>query len=336
MKQWLINHWYRSFSWLAFLLSPLSGLYRFVSFLRHVTYRVGLKKTTAVTVPVIIVGNITVGGTGKTPLVIALIQQLQQWGYRVGCVSRGYSGKKNQTPQLVTVESDPNEVGDEPVIIVQHTQCPLVVARDRVAAAKQLLRQVVCDVIVSDDGLQHDALERSIEIVVVDQARGIGNGFCLPAGPLREPVKRLEQVDYVILSKRFSTNKNIPLKTTYYSMQFKSKAFIALKKTQKPLVVGKVHAFAGIGYPESFFQQLNILGFQVIEHRFPDHYQYVEKDFENTDDYPVVMTEKDAVKCRQFAKVHWYYLPIEVKLPESFFNTLKKQLLTHLTQCTKI
>lgn len=310
-----MNFWYRKNLFSYFLL-PLSFLYRAITAARKFLYKTKLKKITNFNVPVIIVGNITVGGTGKTPLVIWLANFLKQQGYKPGIVSRGYGGKSAQYPVIVTANSDPKVVGDEPLLIVRNAQCPMVVDPNRVQAVKQLLAGTDCNIVISDDGLQHYALGRDVEIVVVDGERKFGNQFCLPAGPLREPISRLNSVDFVITngieqklmpaSFRQVNNPSINQSVNY----FKNKT---------------IHAVAGIGNPQRFFNSLRELGLNIIEHPFPDHYFFQSHDV-NFGDEVVVVTEKDAVKCEKFAGDNVWCLAVRAELPEKFKTDLLSKL----------
>jgi len=263
-------------------------------------------------VPVIIIGNITVGGSGKTPLIIALVKLLKHAGYLPGVISRGYGGKASSWPQQVRADSDPQMVGDEPVLISQNCDVPMAVGPDRVAAAEQLLKYHDCDVILSDDGLQHYALKRDIEMVVIDGIRRFGNGLCLPAGPLREPQKRLSSADFIV-TNGLAMRMEYPMQLEVYNV-------INLKTgKQQPLsdFAGKtVHAVAGIGNPDRFFNQLKKKQINVITHPFIDHFAFSANDLEFQDDIPVFMTEKDAVKCQQFVTDNMWVVPVQVKLDE--------------------
>lgn len=308
--EWLVNSWYKPQP-IRWLLSPLSLLYRIVITLRKALYKAGIFKQTKLTVPVIIVGNISVGGTGKTPFVIWLAMQLQQAGFKPGIISRGYGGKAETYPQSVTPDSDPRIVGDEPIIITRQTACPMVVSPNRVEAGQQLLQQHDCDIIISDDGLQHYALGRDIEIIVVDGQRLFGNQYCLPAGPLREPLSRLNDIDFVV--------HNTPRDTAAYGMHLQQGQAINLPDPTltKPLAefnAQTVHAIAGIGNPNRFFDQLSKQGLTLTPHPFADHHPYQANDLQFNDDKPILMTEKDAVKCTHFAHKNMWYIPIEASI----------------------
>ena len=306
----LDEYWYEP-NPLTLLLIPASWLFRLLASIRRYLYGIGLLTSTKLSVPVIIVGNITVGGSGKTPLVISLVKLMQQAGYQPGVISRGYGGKATNWPQQVRADGDPKMVGDEPVLIVQKCNVPMAVGPDRVAAAEQLLKYHECDVIISDDGLQHYALKRDIEIVVIDGVRRFGNGYCLPAGPLREPESRLADVDFVVtngLAMRME-----------YPMQIELQTIVNLKTREKKDIAefeGKsIHAVAGIGNPSRFFDCLKNKKIDVIAHPFADHYQFNKEDV-TFDDNPVFMTEKDAVKCYQYATENMWIVPVHIQLDE--------------------
>ncbi len=315
LPEWI---WYRAkYAWLC--LYPFSGLYRVAVFLKRYFTPV----STPFSVPVIAVGNITVGGTGKSPFVIALIQFLRQQGYTPGVVSRGYGGQRSScAPLWVTASSVPRQTGDEPLMIARAAACPVVVSVDRVQAVRYLLQQAPqCDVVVSDDGLQHTALWRDITICIVDAKRRFGNQQCLPAGPLREPLSRLKHFDFVLENGVDATS----------SLKWVPDVFVDVASGTSMSVdffAGKtVHAVAAIAHPDRFFSTLTTLGVKVIPHVFPDHYFFSEKDFCFKSDLPIVMTEKDAVKCQSFflAKKAWF-LKMNMMLDVSFQDKLIKKL----------
>ena len=292
-----LDHYWYSQNPVAWVLLPLSWLFCAVSILRRFIYVNGLLPSRAMPVPVIIVGNISVGGTGKTPLLIALCEYLIQQGFKPGVVSRGY-GAAASGEYPVAVNDAAAVYGDEPVLIRQRTACPVVIGSDRVAAAKMLLAENECDVILSDDGMQHYRLKRDIEIAVVDNSRKFGNGFCLPAGPLREPVSRLRKVDILACHGRTDDK---------YHFHLEFGKVINLQTGEKRnldvFATGAVHAVAGIGHPGRFFSQLRARGVEVIEHAFPDHHAYTTDDLAFADNLPILMTEKDAVKCKHLQPV---------------------------------
>ncbi len=304
--------WYHKHP-LRFALLPLSFLYRLITFLRRFAYQAGLIKSARLGVPVIIVGNISVGGTGKTPFVIWLIQFLQKQGFKPGVISRGYGGQANQWPQVVEVQSEAIQVGDEPVLIKRSTKVPVVVGPNRIDDAEFLLENNVCDILISDDGLQHYALDRDIEVCVIDGQRLHGNGYCLPAGPLREPISRLREVDVQIC--------NGAVLSDAFSMTLEPSGFFNLIDQSEHSLSdfsGKtVHAIAGIGHPQRFFSLLEAHGIRVIPHAFADHALFTADDLLFTDKLPVIMTEKDAVKCSAITHPRCYFLRVEALLPET-------------------
>lgn len=335
---WL-NAWYGKRTWI-FVLLPLMWLFRLIASLRRFYLRRFAQQT--LPLPVVVVGNISVGGTGKTPLLIALVKHLQQQGWRPGVISRGYGGKAAHYPLVLTSATRVEESGDEPLSIFQQTGCAVCVDADRVRAARELER-IGCNILLSDDGLQHYRLGRALEIVVIDGQRGLGNGFCLPVGPLREPASRLRSVDFVVVNSA-RQSLALPVEKTY-SMRIVPQAWHALKggqvypADQLPVLSGihdegtapRVNAVAGIGNPQRFYQTLIELGLQPVEYDFPDHHAYQKEDFSFAEPLPIVMTAKDAVKCQAFAEADWYYLAIGADLPEHFWRELDARLaaLTH-------
>lgn len=309
---------------ISLLLLPLSWLFCFLVWLRRLAYRRGWLRTTHLPVPVWVVGNITVGGSGKTPLVIWLAQWLQQKGYRPGIISRGYGGMASTWPQVVSADSDPHLVGDEPVLIARRTGCPMVVAPDRVAAARALLAQSDIDIIISDDGMQHYRLGRDIEVEVSDAKRGYGNGRCLPAGPLREPPSRLNG-NVIRVSNGASLHH-----ADVFTMTLNANTAWNLqtgKRTSLSEFHGqRVHAVAGIGNPVRFFDTLRSAGIEPIEHSMPDHHAYKSEDLRFSEKLPLLMTEKDAVKCMGFASGSMWAVAVDADLPESFILALVQRL----------
>lgn len=319
------RHWYHaSLTWATALLLPASWLFGWVTAIRRWCYQSKLFSSHRFQVPVIIVGNLTVGGTGKTPCVIALANYFLSQGFQPGIVSRGYGGSKKTTPQLVTLSSSASEVGDEAVLLARHSQCPVVVGADRVAAVKALLRRNPhCNMVISDDGLQHYQLARDVEIVVVDGDRQFGNGCLLPAGPLREPLSRLQSINFVIVNGGVMDNA--------FSMILQSQRWVSLNDPQTTLPTDKfvgtrVHAVAGIGHPARFFNLLKTFGYQIIEHAFPDHHPYLASDLNFPDELPIVMTSKDAVKCETFANERMWYLDIKAVLEPELLSKLTDQV----------
>lgn len=300
-------------------LRALAMLYGALTALRRALYRSKVLQAIRLPVPVIVVGNITAGGTGKTPLTIAIVQELCARGFQPGVVSRGYGGSARE-PQVVTANADPVEVGDEPALIARATSVPVAIGHDRAAAARLLLAAGGIDVIIADDGLQHYRLHRNVEICVVDGERRFGNERLLPAGPLREPLARLECVDLHVCNGGVAQSDE-------YSMRLIGDVVVALADSARTRQLRefagqRVHAVAAIGNPTRFFAQLCAAGVETIEHPFPDHHVFVASEMEFDDGLPVLMTEKDAVKCRAFAgRQHWY-LPVRAKLELTFFNAL--------------
>ena len=330
MSAWLEKVWYGKGYWWLMLL-PLTVIYRSALTMRKLLYRYQKVPLYRPRVPVIIVGNITVGGTGKTPLTLALVRHFKAMGYKPGVVSRGYGGKASRYPHAVQ-ESDLASVsGDEPLLIKKQTQCPVVVDPDRSRGLRFLIEDLECNLIISDDGLQHYRLKRDIEIVVVDGLRELGNGHCLPAGPLREPACRLQQVDFVVSNGGRSSQDN-------YSMMLRPTAYYSMDRLSKlpPTAFSgtMVNGVAGIGNPERFFTTLEQLGLKVIRNVFPDHHHFVPEDIKFDNDYPVVMTEKDAVKFKGdpllssaiSSNVGVWYLEVESELPEAFYIALDQKL----------
>lgn len=313
------------------LLRPLSWLYRAVISVRYAGYAIGLLRSRRFDVPVIVVGNITVGGTGKTPLVIWLIELLQREGWRPGVVSRGYGGSARHWPQQVRPDSDPLMVGDEPVVIARRCRCPIAVGPDRAKAVEALLRYHNCNIIVSDDGLQHYGLARDIEIAVIDGMRRFGNGFCLPAGPLREPLSRLEKVDLLVANGGTVKRREFPMQMDAVAVRNVRDDSIAWTPADFPH--RDIHAVAGIGNPGRFFRQLQKLGFAVTEHPFPDHHVFKPGDIRFEDQRPVIMTEKDAVKCRRHCGDNCWYLAIDAQ-PDPRVETRLLMMLGKLGRST--
>jgi tetraacyldisaccharide 4'-kinase len=322
----VLGLWYGP-PWRVWPLLPLSAFYAFAVAVRAAPYRFGWRHPVRLPVPVVVVGNITVGGTGKTPLVIHLAQRLAAVGERPGILCRGYGGTSAHWPQQVTPGSDPREVGDEPVLIARRSGLPVAAGPDRVAAGRLLITQG-CTVLLCDDGLQHRALARDIEIVVMDGARGLGNGFCLPAGPLRESTRRLGKVDAVVVQGgewsggRSTFAMDLPLGDTVVAVTDDGRRSLA------EFVGQTVHAMAGIGHPQRFFGALRQAGLRVVEHPFPDHYDYRPEDLRFAADGVLLMTEKDAVKCARFPLRNAWFVPVSAQVdPE-----LEAKVLTWVRQ----
>ena len=299
---------------------PLALLYGAASAVRRALYRAGVLRSVRLGAPVIVIGNLSAGGTGKTPLTIALASALRQRGYCPGVVSRGYGGHQRE-PLLLDDAPDPARVGDEPCVI-RASGVPVAVGRDRPAAARLLLA-AGCDVVIADDGLQHYALARDVDICVIDGTRRFGNQRLLPAGPLREPVSRLASVDFRVCNGGIAQAGEI-------SMQLRGDAAVNLcdgrAQPLRNFAGQRVHALAAIGHPQRFFASLRAVGLEVIEHAFADHHAYAPAELDFADGLPLLMTDKDAVKCRAFAQPHWWRVPVQAELPASFLDTLCKRL----------
>lgn len=320
--QLLENIWYGRHP-LSVVLTPLSWVFRFVAWIRRSVYTSRLLNVYRAPVPVIVVGNIAVGGSGKTPLVIWLAERLREYGFKPGIVARGYRGKAKSWPQQVRADSDPVAVGDEAIVIARRTGLPVAVGANRADDIRALLRHSDTNIIIGDDGLQHYALARDIEIAVLDGVRRTGNGACLPAGPLREPASRLAEVDLVVTNGLAARGE--------FPMRYRARALRRVDGGGSGVELDAfspktVHAVAAIGNPQGFFAMLRHNGFRCTHHVFPDHYLFRAQDFEFDDDRPIIMTEKDAVKCEHLCAEHFWYLPIEAELPEVFERRLKTLL----------
>lgn len=313
----LVGAWYRE-AWWLWLLRPFEFLFRSIAALRRSLYRSGVLRVYRPGKPLVVVGNITVGGTGKTPVVIALVEALQAAGLRPGVVSRGYGATAKDFPHMVSTGSTAADCGDEPLLIYQRTGCPCVVSPSRPDAVKALLAASPVDIVLSDDGLQHYALGRDMEIAVLDAGAGLGNGFCLPAGPLREPPARLEGVDAVLYR-----NGADPATAFRYRMEYLVNVASAERRPAEPSALGEqIYAVAGIGRPEQFFKTLTDAGFDIEPRVFPDHHAYCLRDFAELLDRPVIMTEKDAVKCTSLAGDNAWYLRIDATLPDALVESV--------------
>ncbi|WP_411887694.1 tetraacyldisaccharide 4'-kinase [Hydrocarboniphaga effusa] len=309
MSEFLQRLWYER-AQAPLGLRPLAALYGFIANRRRERL-VAQQKT--LPLPVIVVGNISVGGTGKTPFSIWLVERLREWGFSPGVISRGYGGKASHYPLRVRADSDPAHCGDEPLLIALRTGAPVVVAPDRLAAARLLIDSGEVDVLIADDGLQHYRLPRQLEFCVIDGARGLGNRALIPAGPLREPPARLDEVDFVVVNGAGFDERPDALRFQLQALQTRSLVGAA----ERPLASWHgetVHAVAGIGHPQRFFASLRAAGLQLIEHAFADHHRFFAQDLRFGDALPVLMTEKDAVKCRAFADERAWALPVSAQL----------------------
>ena len=328
------NIWYEG-SAAHWILLPLSWLFAGLVSARRKLYERGVLRSLQVKVPVVVVGNMTVGGTGKTPVSIWLALQLQARGMRPGIASRGYGGSVGSKPLRVTAESDPDSVGDEAVLMAKRSACPVVVHPDRVRAAQELCELGV-DIVIADDGLQHYRLARRYEIAVIDGTRGFGNGKLLPAGPLREPVSRLDSVDRALINKSVMRSElairelpeGLPV-TDFYLKGTTARSLDEREEAPLARFAGKeVHAVAAIGNPGRFFTFLESHGMQVIEHAFADHAKLTEMDLRYDDGLDVLMTEKDAVRCGELSIERCWYVPVDVEVdqPQDWLDELHKRL----------
>lgn len=304
------------------LLFPLTLLFWLLTILRRASYRLGLAKSYSIDVPVVVVGNISVGGNGKTPVVVYLVEQCVNMGLKPGVISRGYGGQAEHYPYLLDQHSTPEQAGDEPILIYQRCQVPVVVGSDRVASA-QLLVELGCDVIISDDGLQHYRLGRDVELIIIDGIRRFGNGLLLPAGPLREGQWRLKTTDYIIVNggKAEQNEVSMSLKPQFVCHLLTGKQVPLAQFVAKNAVI---NAMAGIGAPERFFTTLSTAGFSLAQTKsYVDHSHYRQDDISAfTKDIPLLMTEKDAVKCKGFAQEHCWYLPVEAVFNDALIDSL--------------
>ncbi len=333
--RWLEQYWY-CIAPLHLVLWPLSLAFAALAALRRLLYRAGVLAVTRLPVPVIVAGNISVGGTGKTPLVIWLVQLLRERGYHPGIVCRGYGGSAG-TPQSTSADSDPSVVGDEAVLLARRCACPVWVGAKRAAAARALLAaHPECDAVISDDGLQHYALAHDVEIAVIDGERGFGNGMLLPAGPLREPLQRLDRVDALVVNGvALFPRAILPTSMRTFDMTLGGRTFYGLLNPARQagpehFAGQRVHAVAGIGNPRRFFDYLRELGISFTGRPFPDHHAFEATDIDYADTDAVLMTEKDAVKCERFGSDKFWALRIDAKvdlaLGELILRKLGKQI----------
>lgn len=324
--------WYGG-SRLYWLLLPLGWLFALVVACRRRLYRSGLFQAYSVEVPVVVVGNISVGGTGKSPLAAWLAKSLLDRGRQPVLISRGFRGKVGALPLTVTADSDPAVVGDEAIMLAVTSGCPVVVHPERVAAAKKAI-DLGAEIIIADDGLQHYRLARDLEIAVVDGARGFGNGQLLPAGPLREPLGRLDSVDKVVVQRQPGAPQKIlrrasdrrPLHFTLVASSINRLGDSDVRDLEE-FRGRKMHAIAGIAHPERFFRMLERHGIQVIRHPLPDHADISQSDLLFADHLDVLMTAKDAVKCRQLDTSNCWYVPVDVRFEGNDGELLLRLLL---------
>jgi len=316
ISEFVTKSWYQGAYWL-FLLWPLNLVYRVVTLLRKRLYQLRVLKSYRAKVPVIVVGNITLGGTGKSPLVAHIVESLKDMGFKPGVVSRGYGANiSSDEVREVSADSLVSEVGDEPLMLKLRVGCPIFVSPTR-ALAVQALEKHGCDIVITDDGLQHYALERDIEICVFDGERRWGNGYLLPMGPMREPLSRINNTDFMVMNGADWTAPFQPNKAAF-RMDLVASDLQSLSDNHTLSLSefkGKeVDAIAGIGNPERFFNTLVMQGLLVESHGFSDHHAYTQSDISFEGDRPLIMTEKDAVKCRALKLQEAWYLPVSAKL----------------------
>lgn len=328
---WLLRRWYGQRPIWFFI--PLAGVFAALTAVRRWCYRRGILQVMELPVPVIVVGNITVGGTGKTPFVIWFTQMLQMQGYRPGIITRGYGGQSEQWPLAVTPQTDPMLAGDEAVLLAIRTQVPVMAGPNRVQAAQYLLKDNSVNVIISDDGLQHYRLARALSVILLDGQRYLGNGWRLPAGPLREPAVRLKEADFVICKVDSTLNAAQPAGALALRLSLEHAINIS-DGSSRPLAefAGRqVHAVAGIGHPQQFFEALKKHGLLVDGRALPDHTELSQADLSFGDDVPVLMTEKDAIKCRGLRLPHHWYVPATVEFAEEDVARILKSIRQKLT-----
>lgn len=330
-KVWFKSH---AAKWIIVpLLLPLTALFALISKLRRFFYSANIFKSSQIDKPVVVVGNIGIGGNGKTPMVVLLVKLCRELGFTPGVISRGYGGKAPHYPYLLNEKSSSIEAGDEPILIYQRCNVPVVVGADRVANANLLVSQG-CDIILADDGLQHYRLKRDVEIIVVDGKRLFGNGLLLPAGPLREGIWRLKTANLVI------NNGGSKIKIIANEVVMNLKAdFICHLVTGEKKAISEfisqnkvINAMAGIGSPERFFNTLSELDFDINQSKgFVDHHDFTLTDFDCFDEeLPLLMTEKDAVKCKSFTMDNWWYLPVDAIISDSELEQIKSKLMKHI------
>ncbi|MGQ3888800.1 tetraacyldisaccharide 4'-kinase [Legionella sp. CNM-1927-20] len=311
MQRSLENLWYNQHPG-RWLLWPFSYCYQKITDWRR-AYLQSFKQQNF-SVPIIVVGNLTVGGVGKTPLVIALTKALKNKGLKVGIVSRGYRATIKKFPYKVQPTDQASLVGDEPLLLARKTDCPVVIAPKRSEAVRYLITHHQSQIIISDDGLQHYAMARHIEIVVIDGIRGLGNGLCLPAGPLREHPKRLNTVDFLIVNEGKWPNAYPMIMQPGQLVNLVTDKMIDIEE-----LTGSIAAVAAIGHPQRFYTTLTNMGIKFTSYSFPDHHVFSKEEL-NVLESKVIMTEKDAVKCQSFATNDWYFLPVEAKLSDTFWD----------------
>ena len=312
---------------IAWLLWPVSLVYCVAALIHRICYSVGIRRISRFDSPIIAIGNITVGGTGKTPFTIWLVDYLLQKGFSPGVVSRGYGRKDTSKSWVVQPNNDPESVGDEPYLIAMRTGVPVAVSKKRSNAISLLMGTTDCDIFVCDDALQHHSLAVDLKIALTDAEYRFGNGFCLPAGPLREPASRLKAADLQLVRGKGEANE--------HSMAYQFVQVVNIKDNENRLPIEclleqPIIAVAGIGNPDSFFDMLAEMGVEYNSFPFADHHRFTENDFMSidTDSTPIVMTEKDAVKCQKFAKDNWWYIALDVVVSDDFVSAISDRIAT--------
>lgn len=326
---WLLRRWYGR--WPVWILVPFSWLFILLTAFRRALYRTGILLPDVVPAPVIVVGNLSVGGSGKTPCTLWLAEKFAAAGYHPGMITRGYGGHAKSWPRLVTADGDAHEVGDEAVLLARRSGLPVAAGPDRVAAARLLVEKQRVNLILSDDGLQHYRLPRAAEVIMLDGSRGLGNGWRLPAGPLRESVRRLRSAQFVVVKAGAGVPSNIPAGACLMTLELVEAVSLA-DGSRCPLseFAGKrVHAVAAIADPEQFFAALRAAGLQVDGRTLPDHAELEKSDIAFGDDLPVLMTEKDAVKCAHLQTENTWFVPATAR----FDGRDDTRILSGLQQC---
>lgn len=336
-----LQRWWYNKSLMVWLLLPFTLIFWCLSALRRLAFTIGIKPQYKSNIPIVIVGNISVGGNGKTPLVISLVEYFQAQGYTPVVLSRGYGGTQNDFPHVVTQDCSPSLVGDEPALIKNRLKCEVVIDPKRARACKYVELNTNADIIICDDGMQHYALGRDIELCVIDK-RGLGNGFLMPMGPLRETAKRLSTVDTILLNtndEQFAAlqgNSLQNISTPLYQMRLKASHWVNLHNEEIKDVSNfssfidtsansAILAMAGIGDPKRFFDALDQLNIAYSETKsYPDHYHFTEIDIPQN--CTVLMTEKDAIKCKHFAHKDCWYLRVDASIDDAFYKSIDQQL----------
>ena len=320
----LIQHaWHKKNLLFYAALVPLSWLFGGLVAARRGLYKCAILKSYALPVPVIVVGNVSMGGTGKTPVVMWLVQELKQRGYKPGVISRGY-GANVTAPISVNANSQASDVGDEPLLIFKRCNCPVFVGKNRVAAGEALLKaHAECNVIISDDGLQHYALKRDMEIAVVS-GDALQGAYLLPAGPMREPFSRLSEVDAIVFNGKKTLDSAFEMQLV--GAQFYNLLDPNLKASAVDFAGKNIKAIAGIGKPERFFEHLRNLGLNFAGMGFADHHEFIAQDLEKLQCDALLMTEKDAVKCQAFAQAHYWVLPVEANIDEGLLDVVLQKI----------